>query len=62
VKRNKTKLMVFSVLASGMIFQFGCLGGWFQSLIPGLAGTLLGEFLTDNNAIFDLFPDGGTAQ
>lgn len=62
MKKNK-KFAVLSILAAGTLFQFGgCFSGWLNSLIPGLAGSLLAEFLTDNDAIFDLFEDGATAQ
>lgn len=56
--RKKTKSVALSVLAGSMMLGiFGCLDfGFlnFRQIGTGLAV----EFLTDNDAIFDLFEDG----
>jgi uncharacterized membrane protein YeaQ/YmgE (transglycosylase-associated protein family) len=59
--RNAKKSVLFALLAGGTMFQ-GCLGGWFNWMIQGIPGTVVAEWLLDNDGVFDLFPDGGTAQ
>lgn len=58
--RKSKKAMLF-VLASGMVFQFGCLGQYFSFVAQGLPGTIVAEWLLDNDSVFDLFEDGATA-
>ena len=58
---RKAKIGALLMLLSGSTLFGGCLGGWFNAAIKGLPGTILAEWLTDNDSIFDLFEDGGTA-
>lgn len=62
---KKTRRAAFSVLAGSMLFGGGCLslGGFFnpRRLATELFFQAAGEFVIDNNAVFDLFPDGGAA-
>ncbi len=48
-----------AVLLLGTTFGFGggCIGNLFQQFIVTLPVTLLTEFVTDNDTVFDLFPD-----
>ena len=56
------KCFALTLLSGGIMFQLGgCLGGWFNAAIAGLPGTIVAEFLLDNDGIFDLFEDGATA-
>lgn len=61
---RKKSFKVAALLAcAGTVFQLGgCLGGIVQASIQGLPGTILSEFLLDNDALFDLFEDGATAD
>lgn len=58
---KKTKKAALVALAGTMMAFGGCIGGWWQAAIAGLPGTIIAEFLLDNDSIFDLFEDGGTA-
>ncbi len=61
MKSWKTKVCVLAVM-SGTIFQFGgCFGGIARGLVAAIPVNLGLEFLTDNDAIFDLFEDGTVA-
>jgi len=60
MKKNSKKAALV-LLASGCLFQLGCLGQYFSFAVQGLPGTILAEFLLDNDSIFDLFEDGGEA-
>lgn len=53
------KFLALGLLSGGLMFQMGCLSTWFNAALVGLPGTVLAEWLTDNDAVFDLFPDGG---
>lgn len=57
MKRN-TKVLVMILSTGAMLPMFGCLGGLFNAAIQGVPGTLLTEFLLDNDTVFDLFEDG----
>lgn len=61
MKKNWIKMTAMAALA-GTMFQFGGCGvsGIFRSLLRTAPIALGIEFLTDNNSVFDLFPDGGT--
>jgi len=58
MKNRKSKAALLVVLASGTLFQLGCLGQYFNLVVKNLPGALLVEFLTDNDGIFDIFEDG----
>jgi len=60
MKRVK-KSVLFAVLAGGTMFG-GCLGDWWGWVIQGVGGSVVAEFLTDNDGFFDLFEDGAAAQ
>ncbi len=49
----------FVALSGIALATVGCgsLTGWWSNFWPALATTTAIEFLTDNNAIFDLFTD-----
>jgi len=53
---SKTKKAVLTVLAGGFMAMGGCVN--WQSLLLNAAQTTLIEWVTDNNNVFDLFPDG----
>jgi hypothetical protein len=61
MKNRKPKAALLALLASGTLFQLGCLGTYFSFAVQGLPGTILAEFLLDNDSIFDLFEDGGSS-
>jgi len=50
-----------AALAGSFLFFGGCLGGWFNAAIAGLPGTIIAEWLLDNDNVFDLFEDGNVA-
>jgi len=55
---RKMKL-AFITMVAGCMFGGGCLGGLpWQSLLWGSALDVGLQFVTDNNAVFDLFADG----
>ncbi len=58
--RKMKKSALLAALA-GTTFFFGCLGSYFSYVAQGLPGTILAEFLLDNDSIFDLFEDGAEA-
>ena len=60
MKINKIKTVALATIAGGTVLGGGCIGGlpwqqllWFSAAEIGL------EFVTDNDAVFDLFCDGG---
>jgi len=64
MKIKKIKMVALATIAGGTVLGGGCIGGlpwqqllWFSAAEIGL------EFVTDNDAVFDLFEDGavGTA-
>jgi hypothetical protein len=62
VMKSKTVKRFVMVALTGTLLQFGgCLGTWFSAALQGLPGTILAEFLLDNDSIFDLFEDGNVA-
>lgn len=54
--KSAKKLMLVA-LASGALFQWGCLGVSWRQVLWTTALNQVGEFLLDNNAVFDLFTD-----
>ncbi len=46
-------------LASGAVFQFGCLN--WEAILYQTAVTSAVEFFFDNDGVFDLFEDGNVA-
>ena len=61
MRKRTVKMTAMAVLASGCMFGIGCLnlGGIFGTTLRAVPAYAALSFLTDNNAIFDLFPDGG---
>ena len=60
MRKRTVKTAGLAVLAAGCVFGFGgCLnfGGLFGSVLRGAPVALAIEYLTDNSAVFDLFPD-----
>ncbi len=60
MRKRTVKTAAMAILASGCLFQFGgCLnfGGLFGSILRTAPTALALEYLTDNSAVFDLFPD-----
>lgn len=55
---RKSSKLVALALAAGTLFQFGFCN--WQQLLYNFATASLIEFVTDNNGVFDLFPDGPT--
>lgn len=61
--RKKSFKVVALLACTGTVFQLGgCLGTIVQASIQGIPGTVLTEFLLDNDGFFDLFEDGATAD
>lgn len=59
--KSKTVKSFVMVALTGTLLQFGgCLGTWFNAAWQGIPGTILVEFLLDNDSVLDLFEDGGT--
>ena len=62
MKKNTMKAAALAA-AAGCLLQFGCLnlGGLFnpQRLLQGAAMYALQEYVLDNDAVYDLFEDGG---
>lgn len=63
MKIKKIKMVALATIAGGTVLGGGCIGGlpwqqllWFSAAEIGL------EFVTDNDAVFDLFEDGATAD
>ncbi len=62
MKINKTKAIALATLAGGTVLGGGCLGGLpWQTLLWGSALDLGLDWVTDNDAVFDLFEDGAEA-
>jgi hypothetical protein len=58
IMKKRTLKTIALVALAGTLFQFGgCVGQVLKSFITSLPATLLTEFVTDNNGIFDLFAD-----
>lgn len=60
MKRN-SKMLALILSTGAMLPMWGCLGQYFSYAVQGLPGTILAEWLTDNDSIFDLFEDGNVA-
>jgi hypothetical protein len=55
---KKTVKAAAAIALFGTVLQFGgCIGSWFNMIWTNLPGAVLTEFLTDNDSVFDLFPD-----
>jgi len=55
---KKTMKAAATIALLGTVLQFGgCIGRWFNMVWANLPGTVIMEFLTDNDAVFDLFED-----
>ena len=57
--RKMKKGALLAALMGTTLFV-GCLGSYFSYALKNLPGAAIAQFLIDNNAVFDLFPDGGT--
>lgn len=59
MKIKKIKTVALATIAGGTVLGGGCIGGlpWQQLLWFSVAEIGL-EFVTDNDAVFDLFEDG----
>jgi len=55
---RKVKLGALMAMLGGSTLFGGCLGGWFQAALTGIPGTVVAEWLLDNDSVFDLFEDG----
>ncbi len=63
MKINKTKAIALATLAGGTVLGGGCLGGLpWQTLLWGSALDIGLDWVTDNDAVFDLFQDGAAAE
>ena len=58
---RKMKMSAVVALLSGATLFQGCLGQYFSWIAQGLPGTLIAEWLLDNDSVFDLFEDGAEA-
>ena len=57
---RKMKIGALLAMLGGSTLFAGCLGDYFSWIAQGLPGSVISEWLLDNNSVFDLFPDGGT--
>jgi len=57
---GNTKKVALAALVGTLTAFGGCLN--WQQLLLNAAQTTVIEFVTDNNNVFDLFPDGPGAQ
>ena len=59
MKISKTKSIALATLVGGTVLGAGCLGSlpWQKLLWSAAVNTGL-EFVLDNDAVIDLFPDG----
>ena len=55
--RKRTLKGAAMIALAGMVFQFGNCINW-QTVLQTIGYTAVFEWVTDNNAVFDLFPDG----
>ena len=63
MRKRTVKATAMTILASGCLFQLGCLnlGGIFNSMLRSAPVYAALEWAADNDAVFDLFEDGGIA-
>jgi len=61
LQMRKMKMGALLAALSGSTLFGGCLGGWFNAALQGIPGTVVAEWLLDNDGVFDLFPDGAAA-
>ena len=57
---RKVKMGALFAMLGGSTLFGGCLGGWWQAALAGLPGTIIAEWVLDNDGVFDLFEDGTT--
>jgi hypothetical protein len=60
MRKRRVKASALVLLATGSLFQLGCLTDWFWNVAINFPGTMLYEWLLDNDAVYDLFEDGNT--
>ncbi len=58
MRRTKKGALVAALM--GTTLFAGCLGEYFGWIAQGLPGTVIAEWLLDNDSVFDLFEDGAT--
>ena len=58
---RKVKMGALLAMLSGSTLFAGCLGSYFGWVVQGLPGSVISEWLLDNDGVFDLFEDGGAA-
>ncbi len=60
MKTSRIKKFVFATLVGGIVFGGGCLsgGGMWGRMLWTSAISVATDFVTDNDAVFDLFEDG----
>lgn len=63
MRKRTVKATAMTILASGCLFQLGCLnlGGLFSQGLAAIPVYAALEFLTDSDGVFDLFEDGNVA-
>ena len=62
MRKRSVKATAVMILASGCMFQFGCLGSYWNYLWSALPAYALLEFTADNDSVFDLFEDGNASE
>jgi hypothetical protein len=62
MRKRTVKATAMTILASGCMFQLGCLnlGGIFGQMLASIPVYAALEFVTDNDGVFDLFEGGAT--
>ncbi len=58
---KKSKRIALAVLAGGMMFHLGCLGGLLGQMWRAVPLYAALEFVSDNDGVFDLFEAGNVA-
>lgn len=58
MKKNTVKATALAMLTGGAVLGGGCLFGNWQARLLDAAWYVGTEWLTDNDAVFDLFEDG----
>jgi hypothetical protein len=61
MRKRRVKATALALLATGTLFQLGCLTSWLYNVALNFPGVVLYEWLLDNDAVYDLFEDGATA-
>ena len=60
MRKRSVKMTAMAMLASGCLFQFGCLGSYWNYLWSALPAYALLEFTADNTGFIDIFGDDGS--